>query len=87
MTDCNLLRLNEFGRGSFPPRREDAVSYDTKDRSLANTVRALRKCMRNLNKHVDPGQDLLYQLSRALVQRYNKRTDSGCADPRHSSIL
>lgn len=50
-------------------------NYDTKDRSLANTIRALRKCMRNLNKYADPGCDLLSQLSEALVQKYNNRTD------------
>ena len=54
---------------------EDESSYDTKDRSLANTMRVLRKCMRNLNKYADPSQDLLYQLSRALVQKYDNRTD------------
>ena len=49
--------------------------YDTKDRSLANTVRALRKCIRNLNKYADPSSDALSQLSGALVQKYNNRTD------------
>ncbi len=31
--------------------------------------------MRNLNKYADPNDDLLYQLSRALVQKYNNTTD------------
>ena len=48
---------------------------DTRNRSLANAVRALRKCMRNLNKYADPSSDLLSQLSGALVQKYNNRTD------------
>ena len=58
--------------------KQQAVSefvYDTKDRSLANTMRALRRCMRNLNKYADPSSDLLSQLSSALVQKYNNRTD------------
>ena len=49
--------------------------YDPKDRSLANTIRALRKCMRNLNHDVDPSSDLLSQLAEALVQKYHNRTD------------
>jgi len=54
---------------------EDESSYDTKDRSLANTMRTLRRCMRNLNVYAEPGNELAYQLSRALVQKYNNTTD------------
>jgi hypothetical protein len=49
--------------------------YDPRDRSLANTIRALRKGMRNLNKDCAPEDGLLYQLSLATVQRYENRTD------------
>jgi hypothetical protein len=49
--------------------------YDPKDRSLANTMRALRKCMRQLHKYPEPDDDLLRWLSRAVVQRYNNRTN------------
>lgn len=51
------------------------ADYDPKDRSLANTMRALRKCMRQLHKSPDAEDDLLQALSRAIVQRYNNRTD------------
>ena len=44
-------------------------------RSLANTIRALRRCMRNLNQDVDSRRDLLSQLAEALVQKYENRTD------------
>lgn len=54
---------------------EDESSYDTKDRSLANTMRTLRRCMRNLNVYAEPGNELAYQLSCALVQKYNNTTD------------
>jgi hypothetical protein len=57
------------------PRDTKKQSYDTKDRSLASTMRALRHCMRNLNKFSDPNDDLLYRLSRALVPKYNNNTD------------
>lgn len=50
-------------------------NYDPQKRSLANTMRALRTCMRNLHKFPQPGDGLLYQLSRALVQTYNHGTD------------
>ena len=70
-----LIALREQIPNEQKSQRKEESSYDTKDRSLANTMRALRKCMRNLNKYADPSQDLLYQLSRALVQKYNNRTD------------
>ena len=56
-----------------PP--EEERSYDPQDRSLANTMRALRKCMRNLNNYCTLEDGLLSQLSQALVQRYRNRTD------------
>ena len=51
------------------------ADYDPKARSLANTMRALRKCMRQLHKFPEVDDDLLQALSRAIVQRYNNRTD------------
>lgn len=75
MAFAELLALREQITSRRKKKRKDVPAYDTKDRSLANTMRALRKCMRNLNKYVDPSQDLLYQLSLAMVQRYNNRTD------------
>jgi hypothetical protein len=54
---------------------EDQIAYDPKQRSLANTMRALRKCMRNLNEFPDPDDDLLIMLRNALVPRYNNHTD------------
>ena len=50
-------------------------SYDPKDRSLANTMRTLRKCMRNLNKYCNPQAGLLHQLSQATIQRYTNKTN------------
>lgn len=45
------------------------------DRSLAKTLRTLRRGMRNLDKTNGPDNDLLQELSKALVQRYCNRTD------------
>ena len=75
MAFAELIALRQqIPNGHENPTQADQ-DYDTKDRSLANTMRALRKCLRNLNKYADPNRDLLWQLSRALVQKYNNRTD------------
>lgn len=73
MAVAELIALRE----QIPTTREGKADrdYDPQDRSLANTMRALRKCMRNLNKHCNPEDGLLYQLSQATVQRYDNRTD------------
>jgi hypothetical protein len=55
--------------------RQPAHQTDPRDRSLANTMRALRKAMRNLRTPCDPWDNLLQNLSRAKVQRYRNRTD------------
>jgi hypothetical protein len=55
-------------------RDEQSPDYDPCDRSLANTMRALRRSMRNLAQHCDPSENLLKELSRAKVQRYQNRT-------------
>ena len=60
------------------PRQQEADeddTYDPKDCSLANTMRALRKCMRQLHKYPRPSDGLLYRLSQALVQKYDNHTD------------
>ncbi len=54
---------------------DEEASYDPQDRSLANTMRALRKCLRNLHKYSTAEDGLRQHLSRALVQRYHNRTD------------
>jgi hypothetical protein len=68
MAFAELIALRE----QIPnPRETKKHGYDTKDRSLATTMRALRHCMRNLKEYPDLNNDLLYRLSRALVQKYN----------------
>jgi hypothetical protein len=54
---------------------EAKKKYDPKDRSLANTMRCLRRCMRKLCKRADPDQALRAELALAVVQRYNNHTD------------
>jgi hypothetical protein len=70
-----LIALREQIPNDNEHQTQPQQYYDTKDRSLANTMRALRKSMRNLNKYADPSNNLFSQLSKALVQSYNNRTD------------
>ena len=67
-----LFRSQQIGNAS---ERGTNTGYDPKDRSLANTMRALRKCMRQLHKSPAPADHLLHWLSRAVVQRYKPRTN------------
>lgn len=50
-------------------------AYSPQDRSLAKTMRALRSSLKNRNKTFKAGDGLLDQLAKALVQRYNNKTD------------
>jgi hypothetical protein len=56
-------------------KRKSGVENHPEDRSLANTMRALRTAMRNLRTTCLVGRDLFQSLSRAKVQRYRNRTD------------
>ena len=49
--------------------------YTPKDRSLAQTMRALRKCLKNLNRQNGIKEGLLVGLTKARVQRYENKTD------------
>jgi len=75
MAFAELIALREQIPNDRESKTQRQQEYDTKDRSLANTVRALRTCMRNLNKHGDLSSDLLSELSGALVQKYSNRAD------------
>jgi len=75
MAFAELLALREQIPNDKKSQTQPEHDYDTKDRSLANSVRALRTCMRNLNKYADSSNDLLSQLSKAMVQKYNNHTD------------
>ncbi len=71
MAFAELIALREQIPADNKRAMKNTQEYDTKDRSLANTMRTLRACMRNLNDYTDPNDDLLYRLSKALVQKYN----------------
>ncbi len=73
MAVAELLALREQFRAAA--ERGLREGHDAQDRSLANTMRALRKCMRQLHRFPERDDDLWHALSRAVVQRYNNRTD------------
>lgn len=68
MAVAELIALRE----QLDAEADSNEDYDPQDRSLANTMRTLRTCMRRLHKRDD---GLLHALSQALVQRYNNGTD------------
>ena len=73
MAVAELIALREQIRADD---EDDSVeTYDPQDRSLAKTMRALRKCMRQLHKYSQRDDGLLHALSQALVQRYDNQTD------------
>ncbi len=72
MAVAELLALREqLAQRKQQPSRP----ADPQDRSLANTLRALRKAMRNLSKDCRSEDNLRNDLARAKVQRYRNRTD------------
>jgi len=75
MAFAELLALREQIPEDPKSRTQPKDSYETKDRSLAKSVRALRACMRNLNKYADSSSDVQFALSKALVQKYRNQTD------------
>ena len=75
MAFAELIALREQIPNNDERQVKPKQDYDTKDRSLANTMRALRQSMRNLNKYAVPGSDLLSLLSGATVQKYDNHTD------------
>jgi len=74
MAVAELLALREQ-ISAADARKQGRISYDPQDRSLANTMRTLRKCMRNLHKSSPIDGGLPRELSQATVQRYRNRTD------------
>jgi len=73
MAVAELIALREQIRADEAD--DPGGTYDPRDRSLAETMRALRKCMRQLHKYSTHEDGLLHVLSQALVQRYENQTD------------
>ena len=72
MAVAELLALHEQVAAS---QRQKRSPYTPQDRSLAETVRALRYCMRNPSSRPKNEQPLRQSLQAALVERYTPRAD------------
>ena len=48
---------------------------DFQNRSLARTIKAIRYCLRNLNKQATASNNLSQRLTQGVVQKYNNSTD------------
>jgi len=70
MAAAELIALREQIRAD-----DSDETYDPQNRSLANTMRSLRKSMRQLHKYSTPDDNLLLALSQAVVQVYHNHTD------------
>jgi hypothetical protein len=73
MAVAELLALRE--QIAAKHEEQPDCAYDPQDRSLANTMRALRRSMRYLAQHRDSSATLLQALAQAKVQRYTNHTD------------
>jgi len=75
MAFAELAALREQLGQKAKDRKPAARECDPQKRSLANTMRALRKCMRNLAAYSEPDGDLFSELAEAVVQVYENGTD------------
>jgi hypothetical protein len=57
------------------PKKNDDREYQITDRSLAEATRAIRNAMAAPEKKPERGMGLVDQLTEAIVQRYNNKTD------------
>ena len=71
MAVAKLLALRE----QIGATKESGTGATPQDLSLANTIQALRDCMRNSYQIPVSGQELKLKLAGALIQKYHARTD------------
>ena len=76
MAVAELFALKEQLAGSLPS--------DPEKRSLANTMRALRNCLKNLKSVPDPGRDLQTRLRHAVTDSYTRTASKQSRYPRRN---
>lgn len=79
MAVAELLAIKEQRFAPTGKSGDDAprLPVDPAKRSLARTMRALRKCLRHLNEVPEPGQDLLNLLRTAVTDSYERKGPKG----------
>ena len=70
MAVAELFALKEQLSNKRSSSIKDQKPPDPVKRSLANTMRAIRYCLRNLNEVPPPGQDLAARLRLAVTDSY-----------------
>lgn len=80
MAIAELFALKEQLSKKRSNRRKSELPYHPTHRSLANTMRALRKCLQELNEIPEPKEDLKTQLGNAVTDRYVRKSSK---KPRH----
>jgi IS4 transposase len=73
MAIAELFALKEQLAESAAKSAKKPARADPAKRSLANTMRALRWCMRNLDEAPEPGQDLTSRLRDAVTDSYVRK--------------
>ncbi len=77
MAVAELLALKEQLAKRPPKSGKTSRAGDPVKRSLAQTVRALRKCLRNLHDSPAPGEDLASRLRDAVTDSYIRKAAKG----------
>jgi hypothetical protein len=72
MAAAELLAWKE--QGDKRPQKAQAPKCDPNRRSLANALRALRGCLKNLHKAPESGKDLASLLHKAVVDDYQRKS-------------
>lgn len=70
MALAELFALKEQLANRKPKARKKTCSYDPAKRSLANTMRALRGCLKKLKESPDVGEDVISKLRNAVTDSY-----------------
>lgn len=71
MAVAELLAIKEQLK-THAATKKGKASYDPSRRSLANTMRALRGCLKNLGDKAEPGKDLASLLGNAMTDDYQR---------------
>lgn len=74
MAVAELFALKEQASPRRGRRRKSDPPPDPKRRSLANTIRALRRCLQELNEIPESGRDLATQLRHAVTDDYHRKS-------------
>ncbi len=69
LKEQQVVKSSKTGKQTQPP--------DPAKRSLAGTMRALRRCMKNLNEAPNCGHDLASQLRNAVTDSYQRKKPKG----------